>query len=172
MSVSVYRPSFILFFLSLSMLLGGCSEESTTTEKADMSVQSYQLDLENQSAFIDQLAGDYLDSSEKLSQQFLISNKAGDAHGFIRYRNESWTPEYMGRKAFYQQMQHLNKAYIYRHQLNDLFDSFMDLQKLSLHLKHSLQNDDPLLAKQVMNKLEKDQEISISYLSDFRPVTE
>ena len=172
MLVSICRPLFVFLFLSLSMLLGGCSEESTTTEKTGVSVPSYQLSPENQSAFIDRLAGDYLDSSEKLGQQFLIFSKAGDAHGFIQYRNESWTPEYMSRKAFYQQMQHLNKAYIYRHQLNDLFDSFMDLQKLSLHLKHSLRNDDPLLAEQVMNKLEKDQEISISYLSDFRPVNQ
>ncbi|BBB27448.1 hypothetical protein [Amphritea japonica] len=170
MSVSIYRPLFILLPLLLSILLSGCSEESAPTEKAGVAVQSFHLNPENQSELIERLAGDYLESSEKLTQQFLMSRKAEDAQGFIRYRNESWTPEYMSRKEFYQQIQHLNKAYIYRHQLNGLFDSFMHLQKLSLHLKHSLQNSDSLLAEQVMVKLAEDQEIAISYLSDFRPV--
>lgn len=171
MLASIYNPFFILCSLLLCLpLLSGCSEEPNVMEKAGSPVQLIQLNPKNQSEFIGLLVGNYLDRSEKLIQHFLMSRNADDVQGFVRYRNQSWTLEYMARKELYEQILHQNKAYIYRHQINDLFDCFMNLQRLSLHLKHSLQNSDPLLAEQVMVKLAADQETAISYLSDLMPV--
>ncbi len=171
MLAPISPPLVILYSLLLCLpLLSGCSEEPSAKEKAGSPVQLVQLNPKNQSEFVGLLVGDYLDRSENLIQHYLMSRNAGDVQGFVRYRNQSWTPEYMARKELYEQILHKNKAYIYRHQINDLFDCFMSLQRLSLHLKHSLQNSDPQLGEQVMGKLAADQETAISYLSDLMPV--
>lgn len=152
MLVVIFRPILILLSTMLCLLLlSACSKEPEA-----VAPQAFYLNSENQAEFVGQLVGDYLASNEELSLNFLKYSAAKDAEGFIRYRNSSWTLKYIGQKEFYQKMLHLNKAYIYRHQINALFDRFMDLQKLSLHLKHSLQNSDENLAAQAMEKLSAD----------------
>ncbi|WP_290701377.1 hypothetical protein [Amphritea sp.] len=167
MSVSIFRPALMLFTTLLFLpLLSGCSDEPEVRKVVDAPLQAFHLNSENHSEFIVLLVNDYLDSNEKLIQHYAEFRKANDVQGFIAYRNESWTPEYMRRKEFYQQMLHRNKAYAYRHQINGLFDRFMGLQKLSLHLKHSLQNSDANLAAQVMEKLTADEKAVTASLSN------
>lgn len=167
MSASMFRPALMLLITLLFLpLLSGCSDETKEIKTADAPLQTFHLNFENQSEFTTQLINDYLDSNEKLIRHYAGFRKAEDVQGFIAYRNESWTPEYMRRKEFYQRMLHRNKAYVYRHQINGLFDRFMALQKLSLHLKHSLQNSDANLAAQVMEKLAADERAVTAGLND------
>ena len=95
--------------------------------------------------------------STELQKQYQAYKAAGDVDGFVDYRNSSWTPEYIATKNAYEKVFYNQKAYIYRNQLDGLFDLFFALHKLSVHLKHSLLQKDWALEQQALQKLAQNQ---------------
>ncbi|SER04318.1 hypothetical protein SAMN03080615_03700 [Amphritea atlantica] len=151
----------ILPLLLVLFALSGCSDE----QQGDTPTIIYeQLEPSNQQAFIQQMVTRYLMLSDRLQQQYLAYKAANDADGFILFRNNEWTPEYIEYKTHYDQVFYEQKAYIYRHQLDGLFDLFFGLHKLSVHLKHSLLEKDWKLEQQVLQKLTADQAAINRYL--------
>ncbi len=134
-------------------MLTGCTEEKA----APPVIKIQQIDPANQQAFVRQMVGDYLLLSNELQSRYDEFKAADDADGFIRYRNLRWTPAYIDKKAAYDKVFYNQKAYIYRQQLGGLFELFFGLQKLSIHLKHSLSDKDWTLEQQALTKLLKDQ---------------
>lgn len=148
--------ALLLSSLFISLLMVGCSQEQEPQIEVKKEIIS--LSKENQKAFVHTMVSDYLLTSEQLQQKFSEFEKTGDASGFIDYRNQQWTPRYIEQKALYQQVLHRNKAYIYRHQLESLFQCYDELQKQALHLKHSLQDKDAALKRTAFKRLKQDRQ--------------
>ena len=164
MNMSIIRnPSaFILVWLLPTLfVLTGCTEEPADISQAP-SIK--QITEASQQEFVRQMVTEYLTFTDQISAKYQAYKSADDVQGFILYRNNSWTPDYMTAKARYQDLLQKQKAYIYRHQLDGLFDRFMNLQKLALHLKHSLQNHDWTLEQQAIKRLSQDKSDVVSYL--------
>ncbi|WP_299197128.1 hypothetical protein [uncultured Amphritea sp.] len=154
--------AFSVLFICLSgFVLTGCGEEKSAAPPA---INIQQIDPSNQQAFVRQMAGHYVLLSNQLRNQYLEFKAADDADGFVLYRNMRWTPEYIEIKTAYEKVFHDQKAYIYRQQLDGLFELFFGLHKLSVHLKHSLLEKDETLEQQVLEKLIKDQAEVSTYL--------
>ena len=150
--------SLLLSSMFISLLIVGCSQEQESLVQAKTETEIVILSKGNQKAFIHTMVSDYLLTTERLQQQFSEFEKTGDAYGFIEYRNQDWTPRYLEQKAFYQKVLHRNKAYVYRHQLEPLFQCYDELQKLALHLKHSLLDKDAALQKKAFERLQQDRQ--------------
>lgn len=141
-----------------SLLMAGCSQEQESQVETKPETEIVTLSKDNQKAFIRNMVSDYLQTTERLQQKFSEFEKTGDAYGFIEYRNQDWTPRYLEQKAFYQKILHRNKAYVYRNQLEPLFQCYDELQKLALHLKHSLLDKDTALQKTAFKRLQQDRQ--------------
>ncbi|MBN1006212.1 hypothetical protein [Amphritea pacifica] len=151
---------FLLICLSGSMLTGCDKEPSVETPGVSVGP----IDPSNQREFVRQMVGTYLLLSNELQNQYQQFKATDDADGFVLYRNNHWTPEYIANKSAYEKRFYEQKAYIYRHQLDGLFDLFFGLHKLSVHLKHSLLEKDWKLEQQVLQKLTADQAAVNRYL--------
>ncbi|RRC99706.1 hypothetical protein [Amphritea balenae] len=153
--------SLVFFFAILIMpflLIAGCSKEQPEEQ------QALHIDALNQSSIVQLIVTDYQQLSNQMLERYQSYKRINDIDGFILYRNSQWTPAYMEKKEQYQRLLHQQKAYIYRHQLDGLFDRFMNLQKLALHLKHSLQDSDPELERQAMKRFDEDKQAVALYL--------
>lgn len=151
----------VLFACLSGEVLTGCGKEESA-ETQTINIQ--QIDPANQQAFVRQMVNRYLILSNQLQSHYQQFKAADDVDGFILYRNNSWTLDYIEMKTAYEKVFYDHKAYIYRQQLDGLFDYFFGLQKLSVHLKHSLQDKDWQLEQQVMAKLVKNQADVNAYL--------
>ncbi|WP_428035738.1 hypothetical protein [Amphritea sp.] len=152
--------SVLCICLPGSVLTGCGKEQSQETQSAIMQ----QIDPSNQQAFVRQMVGKYLILSNQLKSQYQDFKAADDADGFVLYRNTRWTPDYIGTKSAYEKIFYDQKAYIYRHQLDGLFDRFFGLHKLAVHLKHCLIEKDWKLEQQVLAKMAQDQAEVNAYL--------
>lgn len=164
MNISIIRNPgvfILLLLLSASSFLTGCTDESTEINSA---APLEQITEATQQEFVRQMVTEYLVLSDQLLARYQGFKGAEDAHGFILFRNKTWTPDYMAAKTRYQELLHKQKAYIYRNQLDGLFDRFMNLQKLALHLKHSLQDQDWPLEQQAIERLSLDKSDVLGYL--------
>ncbi|UTW03717.1 hypothetical protein KDX31_01355 [Amphritea atlantica] len=155
--------AFSVLFVGLSgAVLTGCDDNGESVAAPVVSVE--QIDPADQQAFVRQMVGKYLLLSTELQKQYQAYKAAGDADGFVDYRNSSWTPEYIATKNAYEKVFYNQKAYIYRNQLDGLFDLFFALHKLSVHLKHSLLQKDWALEQQALQKLAQNQAEVNTYL--------
>lgn len=152
MSTPVMAHFTRVLVLALTVLfISGCNEEPQAPP-------AYEINEINQIDFVRQISADYLRLSEQIQVQYLRYKHTGDTNGYMVFRNQKWTPEYIDLKRKYEQILNRSKAYVYRNQLNTLFDRFFDLQKLALHLKHSLQKQDWDLEAQAMKRLARDKQ--------------
>lgn len=149
-----------VFILTGLLLLGGCTEDSQAP-------QGYEVTELNQVDFVREITADYLRLTDQIQIKYQLHKKTSDADGYMLYRNQQWTPEYIDLKRKYESVLNKSKAYVYRHQLDNLFDRFFDLQGLALHLKHSLQKQDWDLEQQAMKRLARDREEVASHPSRF-----
>jgi len=150
--------ALLLSSLFISLLMAGCSQEYESQVGTKPEVEIVILSKDNQKAFIRTMVSDYLLTSEQLQKKFSEFEITGDAYGFIEYRNQNWTPRYIEQKAYYQELLYRNKAYVYRNQLEPLFQCYDELQKLALHLKHSLRDKDTALKRAAFKRLKQDRE--------------
>lgn len=152
---------FSAWLLSLSVLLmTGCQEEPEPESKR----VALTIDTSDPQVFVRHIVGEYLTISDELVFQYQQFKAAKDSQGFILFRNNHWTPAYIDSKRLYEETLFNQKAYIYRQQLNGVFDTFFDLQKLSVLLKHSLLKEDWALEKQAMSRIAKDRMLMMKYL--------
>ncbi|RTE66588.1 hypothetical protein EH243_05725 [Amphritea opalescens] len=160
------RRWIVVFFaglLSLSVLsITGCQEEPEPEPEAKPVVLT--IDTTDPQAFVRHIVGEYLVITDQLVSQYQHFKAAKDTQGFILYRNNHWTPTYIDSKRSYEKTLFNQKAYIYRQQLNGLFDLFFELQKLSILLKHSLLKEDWGLEEQAMSRIAKDRLLMMKYL--------
>ena len=143
------RMAGLFTLIITALLLSGCNDDSQVP-------QGYQINEINQIDFVREISADYLRLSEQIQVQYLRYKLSGDTDAYMAYRNQQWTPEYIDLKRKYEAVLNKSKAYVYRHQLDNLFDRFFDLQELALHLKHSLQKKDWELERQAMKRLARD----------------
>lgn len=152
MSVSALSRSFASACLLLGLLFSvGCAEE-------EQAPQGYKVTELNQVEFVREITADYLRLTDQIQLQYRVHKKTDDNDGYVLYRNQQWTPEYIDLKRKYEAVLNQSRAYVYRHQLDNLFDRFFDLHKLALHLKHSLQDKDWKLEQQAMKRLARDRD--------------
>lgn len=149
-----------LLLSSSLWLMSGCSEPPPPEKK----IPVLHIDSADPQAFVRHFVSDYLNFSDELVAQYHQFKAEQDAYGFVLYRNLNWTPNYIESKRSYEATLFDQKAYIYRHQLNELFDLFFELQKLSLLLKHSLLDEDWALEQEVMVRITKDRLRMMKYL--------
>lgn len=147
-----YFRSVLLILLALPLL--SCGSEEPQNQPRDL----FLLSANNQRAFVRTIVRDYLITADELLGQYKKFELANNLNGFINYRNDNWTPVYIENNRFYQSMLHKNKAFIYRNQLDVLFDSYNNLQQLGVHLKHSLRDNDTSLRDQVYKQLKRDRQ--------------
>lgn len=145
------RSAGILALILSVLFISGCNDEPEAP-------QGYEINKINQVDFVREISANYLRLSEQIQVQYLRYKHTGDTNAYMVYRNQKWTPEYIDLKRKYQDSLNKSKAYVYRNQLDNLFDRFFDLQKLALHLKHSLINQDWELEQQAMKRLARDKE--------------
>ena len=155
------RLTLCFLLIPFAILLTACSEDPVEIAETQLILNITEA---NQNEFVRQMVSEYLILSERLLTGYQTYKQADDAHGFIYYRNKEWTPDYMAAKERYQSVLHQQKAYIYRNQLGGLFDQFMNLQKLALHLKHSLLDKDWELERQAMQRLKQDKTAVAGFL--------
>ncbi|MDO6562692.1 hypothetical protein Q4488_04780 [Amphritea sp. 1_MG-2023] len=147
--------------LSLSLLvLSGCSPSPEEQKNTAIVL----IDKANPQVFVRHIVSEYLTLSDELVMQYQRYKAEDDAHGFILFRNNHWTPAYIDSKRGYDKTLFNQKAYIYRHQLNGVFDTFFELQQLSILLKHSLLNQDWHLEQQALQRISEDRLIMMKYL--------
>lgn len=148
-----------LLLSSSVLLLSGCNDAEPEQKKPVLLI-----DAADPQVFVRHIVGEYLTISDELVTQYQQFKAAQDSNGFVLFRNRHWTPAYIESKESYGKTLFNQKAYIYRHQLNGLFDLFFELQKLSLLLKHSLLDEDWALEQEAMARIAEDRILMMQYL--------
>lgn len=148
--LSYLRTTFLIL---LTLSLFGCSSEEQIHTR-----EVFVLNEENQQTFVRSMVGEYLITVDTLVEKFEELAPDNRYDDFVDFRNRNWTPTYIDSNRFYQSMLHKNKAFVYRHQLDLLFERYNNLQQLSVHLKHSLRDNDKDLRDQVYAQLKSDRQ--------------
>lgn len=152
---------FSALLIGLAVLLSaGCHDSSEVPSPAPV----LELDTTDPQAFVRHIVSEYLVISEELVAQYQLFKETEDTQGFILFRNNSWTPAYIESKTHYNKILFNHKAYIYRQQLDGLFDIFFGLQPLSVLLKRSLLQQDWDLEQQAIARISADRLLMMKYL--------
>ncbi len=148
----------ILLALCLSFTLTSCSKEDAT-EKAKPAIV---LNDTNIKQFTHTLAKDYANIQKTLLDAFYSHQKSGDAHGFTQFRNTTWTPAFIEKKAYYQAVLNTNRDYITKKSIKPLFLRFENLIYIGINLKKGLLNEDQDLIKLTLEEAAADKKIVLS----------
>lgn len=150
-STKLFR--ILILGLLFAFFLSACNESADTHPSRTIVIPT--LTDGNIKAFIHSLSKDYKASSSSLVTAFNSYKDSGDSFGFTQFRNQKWTPEYMGKKRFYQAVYKQNKTYI-TNNFTQLFLAYENLIYIGINLKNSLLDNNSALEKEAMASLKED----------------
>jgi len=151
------RRFSLLVCLCLSLSLISCDKGSEKpTEEAKPIIE---LNDGNVQQFTQSLAKDYAQIQKALLDAFYSHKKSGDSYGFTKFRNHSWTPNFVEKKDYYQAVLNKNRDYISTAGIKPLFLRFENLIYIGINLKNGLLNNDQDLMKETLAEAAADKKI-------------
>jgi hypothetical protein len=136
----------LLYALSICLLLSSCGDNSATSSASD----TVTLNQSNIKQYAHQIAEDYSSQLNNLLSGYNKARQSGESFDFIQYRNSVWTPAYIKKKEFYDELLADNKPFLSSHPASDLFVLFDSLIYIGIDLKNGLLDNDPERANKAL----------------------
>lgn len=136
-----------------------CQQQDSVDEAEQVTTQPsavIQLNDHNVKEFSITLAEHYQLMLDELLHGFNEAKEKDDSHIFVSYRNFHWTPSYIEKKEYYQQIREKNLVYLANSPARRLFDHFERLIYIGLDLKHGLNDNDQALLRKTFVIIDND----------------
>jgi hypothetical protein len=158
-----FTVKYLFFWICISLFLVSCDKEATDPKIAKQ-VTIPILDDSNVKEFTLNFAHDYYSQLEDLVNTLNTYQQSGDSFGFVRYRNNVWTPKYIAKKDFYHNVLEQNQVYVSKTTIKPLFDRFENLIYIGINLKNAFLDDNKVLMTETLTEISHDKEIVGSVL--------
>lgn len=150
---------YVCFLFFMSVLLAACNKNSEESEVTVVEVDVPTLSDTNIKEFTNKMVKDYNASLDSLLAEFKEAQKEDNEYRFVNFRNQTWTPNYIERKDYYQNVLALNSAYLAKSPTSVLFDKFEYLIYTGIELKNALLDKDDVKLQQQLTAINKDKTI-------------
>jgi hypothetical protein len=148
---------FLMFVMGIFLV--ACNKSSDDSEVAEVIVEVPTLNDQNIKEFTIKMAKDYNASLDSLVTEFNAAKKEGNEYQFVNYRNYTWTPNYIEKKDYYQNVLAHNSAYLSKSPTRILFDKFEYLIYTGIELKSVLLDEDNVKLQEQLAAITKDKAI-------------
>lgn len=155
--LTMSKHFFLMLFISV--LLVACNKSSDDSKVTEVEAEVPTLTDKNIKDFTIKMAKDYNASLDSLLAEFNSAKKAGDEYQFVNFRNNTWTPNYIKHKDYYQNVLAHNSSYLAKSPSRVLFDKFEYLIYTGIELKNVLLDEDDIKLQAQLAAINKDKEI-------------
>ena len=146
----------VFFIFLMSILLVACNKTSDDSVVTEVEKEVPTLTDNNIKDFTIKMAKDYNASLDSLLAEFNAAQKDGDEYRFVTFRNSKWTPIYIKKKDYYQNVLAHNSSYLAKSPTKILFDQFEYLIYTGIELKNVLLDEDDVKLQELLLAINKD----------------
>jgi len=152
-----FKNVFLIFVMGA--ILVACNKSSDDAEVSKVIVEVPTLNDQNIKDFTIKMAKDYNASLDSLVAEFNSAKKAGDEYQFIDFRNQTWTPNYIKQKDYYQNVLAHNSPYLSKSPTKILFEKYEYLIYTGIELKNLLLDKDDIKLQEQLAAIAKDKAV-------------
>lgn len=145
---------FLIFLISI--MLVACNKSSDDSVVTEVEQEVPTLSDNNIKDFTIKMAKDYNASLDSLLAGFNAAQKDGDEYQFVTFRNSKWTPNYIKKKDYYQNVLAHNSSYLAKSPTKILFDQFEYLIYTGIELKNLILDKGDVKSQDLFAAIRKD----------------
>ncbi len=147
------------FYLLISLFLTACGEQDKTASEPVKTKEVLTLNGKNISSFTKSFSKEYFSTLDNLVNSFETARDSGKEYEFVKYRNQTWTPNFKERKDYYEAILKKNNAFIKKVGIKPLFEKFSGMLYVGVYLKNGLLDGDKEKLEKAFSIIEKDKKV-------------